>query len=324
MIPDLVSTVIPVHNRPRQLHDAVASVLAQDYRPIEIIIVDDGSTDETLTVAHALAIEHPGVIRPLRQANAGPGAARESGRLAARGEFIQYLDSDDLLLPGKFRAQVAALRSNLEADVAYGITYLRRADGFLVEVPHKNTGQSLSTMFPYFLVSRWWETATPLYRSKVTDAAGPWTNLSLEEDWEYDCRVAALGGKLAWVSQPVSEHRDHAGHRLSRGQALDPARMRQRAVSHALIFSHALRAAVPLDSPEMQQFSRELFLVARQCGAAGLPVESRQLFEAARRASGRKRARSIDYLVYRSVAAIVGWTAAGKASHWLDNIRGGE
>ena len=146
----------------------MASVLAQDYRPIEIIIVDDGSTDETLTVAHALAIEHPGVIRPIRQANAGPGAARESGRLAARGEFIQYLDSDDLLLPGKFRAQVAALRSNLEADVAYGITYLRKADGCLVEVPHKKTGESLSTMFPYFLVSRWWKR-----RRRYTAAKSP-------------------------------------------------------------------------------------------------------------------------------------------------------
>ena len=97
----LVTTIIPVYNRPCFLREAVASVLAQTYRPIEIIIVDDGSGPETVAVCEELAAAHP-EIRILHQENAGPGAARERGRLAARGEFIQYLDSDDRLLPEKF------------------------------------------------------------------------------------------------------------------------------------------------------------------------------------------------------------------------------
>ena len=99
----LVSTIIPVHNRPSLLREAVASVLAQTYRPIEIIIVDDGSTDETGREAEALAECHS-EVRAIHRENGGPGAARETGRLAARGEFIQYLDSDDLLLPEQIRA----------------------------------------------------------------------------------------------------------------------------------------------------------------------------------------------------------------------------
>jgi len=323
MIDGLVSTIVPVYNRPRQLREAVESALRQDYRPIEIVIVDDGSTDETPDVAQALAHAYPNVVRVTRQANAGPGAARETGRKLTRGEFIQYLDSDDLLLPGKFSAQVAALRADPAADVAYGITHMRDADGALGQAPHKRTGERIATMFPAFLMSRWWETATPLYRRTVTDAAGPWTALSLEEDWEYDCRVASLGGRLVWVPLPVSEHRDHSGMRLSRGDALDPTRMRQRAESHRLILAHALRAEVPLQSPEMQHFARALFLLARQCGAAGLPAQSRELFEAARRASGPLRSRGADYRAYRSVASVIGWTATGRASHWLDRWRKG-
>jgi glycosyltransferase involved in cell wall biosynthesis len=322
MIHGLVSTIIPVYNRARQLREAVESALAQDYRPIEIVIVDDGSTDDIPAVAQALAEAHPDAIHIVRQANAGPGAARENGRMSARGEFIQYLDSDDLLLPGKFSAQVAALRAHPEADVAYGITYTRDATGQREDKPHKRTGERIPTMFPAFVMSRWWETATPLYRRTATDAAGPWSTLSLEEDWEYDCRVASVGGRLVWVPIPVSEHRDHGGERLSRGDALDPSRMRQRATSHLLILGHALRAGVSLESPEMRHYARELFLLARQCGAAGLPQASRDLFEAARHASGPRRSRGADYRAYRAVASVLGWGGAGRASQWLDKLRG--
>src|SRR5205814_5528871 len=83
----LVSTIIPVHNRAGLLREAVASVLAQTYRPIEIIIVDDGSTDDTARIADALAAESPGVVRAVHQANAGQGPAREAGRRLATGEF---------------------------------------------------------------------------------------------------------------------------------------------------------------------------------------------------------------------------------------------
>src|SRR4051795_5577813 len=94
----IVSTIIPVFNRPAMLREAVASVLAQTYRPIEIIIVDDSSTDDTPVVIDELAARHP-EVRGIRRPNGGPGLARESGRGEARGEFIQYLDSDDLLMP---------------------------------------------------------------------------------------------------------------------------------------------------------------------------------------------------------------------------------
>jgi hypothetical protein len=224
-------------------------------------------------------------------------------------------------LPGKFAAQVAALRMNEDADVAYGITLVRDGDGNLRQKPHKATGQEIATMFPRFLVERWWETTTPLYRSRVTDLAGPWTDLRLEEDWEYDCRIASFGGNLVWVPQAVSEHRDHMGARLSQGPALDPERLRHRARSHSLIFSHALRARIDPHSKEMRHFARALFLLSRQCGAAALPIESAKLFELSRKASSEPQWRGWDYLAYRLATVLFGWTFAGKASQWLDGAR---
>lgn len=320
MISGLVTTIIPVYNRPAQLHEAVASVLAQDYRPIEIIIVDDGSTDDTLAVAQALAEQHPDIIRVATQVNAGPGMAREHGRQLAQGEFIQYLDSDDVLLPGKFAAQVGALRQHPDADVAYGMTRFRHLDGSVEPGPWKGSGVARPAMFPAFLRERWWDTPNPLYRASVCDQAGSWSDLRLEEDWEYDCRIAAMGARLAWCEQYVCEVRDHAGGRLCRGSAADAPRQRERARSHELIYGHALRAGLK-DTPEMQHFARALFLLSRQCGAAGLGAESRRLFELSRQAAGEGRSKGLDYSLYKMAAGLIGWEAMGRLSGWLDGLR---
>jgi glycosyltransferase involved in cell wall biosynthesis len=320
---DLVSAIVPVFNRPLQLQEAVASVLAQDWRPIEVIIVDDGSTDATPAVALALAQAHPGVVRVLTQPNGGPGLARERGRREARGEFIQYVDSDDILLPGKFSAQVDALRANPQCDVAYGMTRLRYANGEVAGGAFKDSGLRRDSMFPSFLLERWWDTCTPLYRRAICDRAGPWTDLRLEEDWEYDCRIAALGPRLAWCDRYVCEYRDHPGARLCRGEPFDPSRLAQRARAHALIYSHARSAGIGPAAAEMQSFARSLFLLARQCGAAGLESHSRNLFRLSCAAAGRRRSRGFDYLVYRALANLFGWQNMGRASHWIDSIRRG-
>jgi glycosyltransferase involved in cell wall biosynthesis len=311
----LVSTIIPVYNRGSLLVEAVNSVLAQTYRPIEIIVVDDASTDDTPGVIESLAERHP-ELRSVRRANGGPGLARETGRLEAKGDFIQYLDSDDLLLPRKLELQVAALRARPECGIAYGIIRYRNARGEEIVCDWKPANQIVQTLFPSMLIARWWETISPLFRRSVTDAAGPWTALRLEEDWEYDCRIAALGVRLAFVNEVVGEHRDHGEGRLSRGAALDPARLRYRAAAHLLIAGHAKRGGVPNDAPEMQTFARELFHLARQCGATGLTEESRRLVDASREFSDAR-----DLRLYERLANAVGWRAAGRAAALVDRLR---
>src|SRR5437588_2235504 len=204
----LVTTIIPVYNRSAMLRTAVHSVLAQTYRPIEIVIVDDGSTDETAAVCDELARANHGIVRVIHQANGGPGAAREAAMRTTRGEFIQFLDSDDVLLPPKFAVQVAALEGDPSRDIAYGWTRIV-IHGVARERPWKRTGERIETMFPSMLESRWWATPTPLYRAELLRRAGPWTALRMEEDWEYDCRMASLGVKLAYVEEWVTESRFH-------------------------------------------------------------------------------------------------------------------
>jgi glycosyltransferase involved in cell wall biosynthesis len=321
LVEGLVSTIIPVHNRPLLLQEAVASVLAQTYRPIEIVIVDDGSTDDTAQSIIALAAGYPSIVRHLRIPNGGPGAAREAGRVTASGEFIQYLDSDDLLLPRKFELQVGGLRAHPECDVAYGRTRFYGVGESPGTTSWKRTGERIETMFPSFLQSRWWDTSTPLYRREVTDLAGPWTGLRNEEDWEYDCRIASKWGRLHYCDAFVSDTRITLGYQLSTAGSSDPEKLKNRATAHRLILEHATAAQISHQTCEMQHFARELFLLARQCGAAGLADESRMLFELARKASGTERSRGIDLVLYGAGARLLGWRAMGSLACRLDRFR---
>ena len=99
----LLSVIMPVYNGAEFLAEAVASIVAQAYQPLEIIVVDDGSTDETATIVQSLG----GEIRYLYQFNQGPAAARNAGLALAQGDLIAFLDVDDLWPADKLAQQMA-------------------------------------------------------------------------------------------------------------------------------------------------------------------------------------------------------------------------
>ena len=307
VIPGLVSTVIPVYNRPDMLRQAVGSVLAQSWTNIEIIISDDGSSEETIAAAESLVTSNPGVLRLVRNSNRGPGPAREAGRLLARGEFIQYLDSDDRLLPNKFTAQIQRLRQRPEAGVAYGQTRLIDVAGNVLVSPYKWTGQEREHLLPGLLVDRWWCTHTPLYRRSVTDAAGPWTDLRYSQDWEYDARVAALGTILVNCHELVSEHRTHDGNRQTGSGRWLPPRAQVRFFSSLL--ASARQASVATSSPEMKHFTRWIFKQARECAALRDPESAAALCELVEQAQGRD---SFELKLFRKLAGVIGWAPAAR------------
>jgi glycosyltransferase involved in cell wall biosynthesis len=103
----LVSVIIPVYNGERHLAEAIDSVLAQEYRPLEIIVVDDGSTDGSAGIARSCAD-----LRYIHRPNGGPAAARNTGIAASAGEFIAFLDHDDVWVPNKLTIEVEVLVTN--------------------------------------------------------------------------------------------------------------------------------------------------------------------------------------------------------------------
>jgi len=108
-----VSVIIPTHNRAWVLKEAIDSVLAQDFKDFELIVIDDGSTDDTRQILDSYARD----LIVLRQSNRGVSAARNVGIEAAAGHLIAFLDSDDLWLPQKLSAQVNFFNSNPDAVI---------------------------------------------------------------------------------------------------------------------------------------------------------------------------------------------------------------
>ena len=323
VVRDLVSTIIPVYNRPRLLLHAVESVLAQTHRAFEIIIVDDGSTDETPEVARSLENQHPNRITFVQKRNTGPGPAREAGRQVACGEFVQYLDSDDRLLPNKFKSQIQVLRSHPDCGIAYGYTRLINEDGQPLVAPFKWTGKDIPFLFPGLLIDRWWCTHTPLYRRTVTDAIGPWCNLWMSEDWEYDARAGAIGVRLVNCKQYVSEHRHHSGLRLTSPDngTSDPEWLHNRVKLLSALWSNARQAQVYSDLPEYQHFSRWAFAIARQCAAAELINEAKNCLSLAEAAASSGGMSHFDLGAYKWVSQVVGYKIAGQLSQRITQFK---
>ena len=110
----LISVVIPVYNGGRFIAAAVESVLAQDYQPLELIVIDDGSTDQTRAIVNKFAR-----ARLLSQSHQGAGAARNAGVRESKGEFIAFLDADDLWTDTKLSRQMEAFLKNAELETVF-------------------------------------------------------------------------------------------------------------------------------------------------------------------------------------------------------------
>ncbi len=198
----LVSVIVPTYNYGRYLTEAVRSVQRQSLSAWECVVVDDGSTDDTRAIAEGLAAADPRV-RYVYQQNHGLSAARNTGIREARGDLLQFLDSDDMIEPRKLEAQSAFLAAHPETGIVYGeVRYFSdRAPGERLYSPRpgnrpwmpgaSGTGGPLVAAL---LGDNIMVVNCPLVRRTVVDACGDFdVRLHANEDWQYWIRCAAAG-----------------------------------------------------------------------------------------------------------------------------------
>jgi glycosyltransferase involved in cell wall biosynthesis len=320
MVENRVTVIIPVFNRSKRLKDAVMSVLLQSYSSIEIIIVDDGSTDDTAEVAAILLRKWPGTILVYTQNNSGPALARELGTQKSSGEFIQYLDSDDLLLPQKLELQVTAFQAHQHSEISYGISYEEdySFEPPLVRGPMRSTGEEISYLFPKLLNERWWTTSSPLYRRSLIDKIGPWEDLINEEDWEFDAHAGSLNTLLNWVPSGLSIRRINLDHNhLSHGGCTDTNKIADRVKAKHLILKHALKSGMKKTDHEMEVFSRECLFISRQCALLDLENQAELMFRLSKKASRFFKNSRLTSVLYGVFSAIIGWKKTAEISIWI-------
>jgi glycosyltransferase involved in cell wall biosynthesis len=188
-----VSVVIPTYNRKRVLPEAIASVQAQSFRDLEILVCDDGSTDESRAAVEALMRGDPR-IRWIEGAHSGyPGAVRNRGIRAAKGEWIAFQDSDDLWIPAKLDKQLAILQAAPEAQFIYSHAAALSPDGSTTRMTPfriRRQGRVFETFLMYSVV----HTPTVLVRRELLERVGYFDEgmkLRIGEDYELFLRLAA-------------------------------------------------------------------------------------------------------------------------------------
>jgi glycosyltransferase involved in cell wall biosynthesis len=208
----LVTVIIPAYNRSNWIGQTLDSLAQQTWRQLEVIVVDDGSTDGTLERLRERAPMGAGrELRLLGQANAGVSAARNTGTRAATGEFIIYLDSDDLLFPNAVARYVEALSKH---QAGYCIAPIDSTDeeGRLIN-DHRRYYPNVRSSD--FLFGCFWLVHGACYRREVLRAAEPWNmTLSQGEDHEFYWRIKVTSGAGCYLDVVQGSYRQHSRDQL--------------------------------------------------------------------------------------------------------------
>jgi glycosyltransferase involved in cell wall biosynthesis len=267
----LVSVIIPTYNRAGIICETIDNVFQQTYTNIEVIVIDDGSKDDTLTRLGSYGNR----IRVISQANAGPAAARNRGIEASCGEIVAFQDSDDLWKPGKLESQVRVL-TGLDSSVpcclcnadfgeingkrltSFGISEIDTAypEGLWI-----NVTEVLATRFVLF-------NQTVAIRREAIDKVGIFDEtLKYLEDYDLPLRLAAEG-PWAYIQDPLVIYREGAPNSFSQQALRDPIVLKECEIK---IFEKALtRAERCGDTKARWQINRRLKTFRRFLGAEKL------------------------------------------------------
>lgn len=220
MNPPLVSILIPCHNAGPWIRDTLESALTQTWPHREIIVVDDGSTDDSAAIVRTYG---PRGVTLLSQPQAGQSAAFNTALAAARGDFFEFLDADDLLAPDKLECQLARLATLPPETVASGAWARFTDDPTQARFKPERVWQDFDPAS--WLVSSWegggmMHGAAWLVPAAVARRAGPWTaSLSLINDFDYFARVLLASRGVAFCAEARTYYRTGSTSSLSHARS---------------------------------------------------------------------------------------------------------
>lgn len=212
-----ISVVIPTYNCVDLLSTAIRSAYAQTIAPAEVIVVDDGCTDGTAEVVRELARSLPASFIFIQKPNGGEASARNCGVAAATGEYVAFLDSDDVWLPTKFERQLPFFESSPSPSLTF--TALTRVEGesrdlVRVEGWEPTPAYALRRLMKWCCVTP----STVIVRRDVLASVGGFDeSLPLSTDWDMWLRLAAAGHRFAYLPEAMTDYLWHANN-MSRDQ----------------------------------------------------------------------------------------------------------
>lgn len=216
-----VSVVIPAYNAADTLPRALRSALEQTYAPLEVIVVDDGSTDGTATVAERFQGSTGPPVLVLRQQNQGPSAARNSAIKSAAGEFVAFLDADDRWFPEKLEHQVDLMQREGTRFSATGFHYYAVAHDHEGSEAFTDWRPDRAAVLDRMLVRNCIMTTTVCVARDLLDNAGLFDPaISYGEDYDLWMRIIGLGAMVSYVPLPLADYTPPIDSLTSRSQQI--------------------------------------------------------------------------------------------------------
>lgn len=274
-----VSVIIPAFNRESYLPETLDSVWRQVHRPVEVVVVDDGSTDGSVAVAKQFARDRSGdsfEVFVIEQPNAGPTVARNHGFEASTGDAVLFLDSDDVLDACGLAASVHLL---CEGDLDFVHARVQSCDADLKPWNEEPIGSEFGGSSEE-LIRYHWHTMGGLYRRDTVVRAGGWfTDIIGSDDWVFQVRVKLVSNRWAYGEHLHGFYRQHADERLivsrfKRSFVLD--------VERACIEIARLAEAHGRFTPGLRWLlAKRLAIHALELGANGCAVDRKRLIKRA-------------------------------------------
>lgn len=317
--PPLVSVLIPAYRAGRWIKAAIDSALAQRHPAVEVIVVDDGSPDDTLARAREAAAPHGDRVVVITQPNRGASAARNLAYARSRGRYLQYLDADDLLDPEKIAVQVERLEAAPPLTLASGrwrrFTDVPGDRPDNVEASYRDlTGVEFLQLF--YEKASMMQPGAWLVSRDLHEKAGRWDeSLSVNDDGEFFARVMLASAGIRFCPEALVHYRAGHGATLSRQRSARALASVFRATE--LITGHLLAA-------ESSPRSRAAAAYAWKWTAFELlPEAPERADEALRRCAGLGGSPRPFPAGPRlsALAAIIGWGRAKRLAAWLQALR---
>lgn len=212
-IQPLISVVMPCYNAAPYVAEAVVCVMQQSYANVELLVVDDGSTDASMAIVSELEKRYPGRIRLLFTSRVGPYPARNHGLSQARGEFVAFLDADDWWLPEALEKLYRVL-SGRDADIAY-CGWQNVGDGVRSE-PYVPPEYEKADPVDAFLRTCPWPIHAALLKRSVVDAIGGFSERRFSSmDYDFWLRALAHTRRIARVAEVLAFYRWHGQGQVS-------------------------------------------------------------------------------------------------------------
>ncbi len=311
---ELVSIIIPCYNAEKWIGKCIDSALSQTYSPVEVIVVDDGSTDTSLSIIEKYGKQ----IKWISYTNGGPSVARNRGIQISKGKYIQFIDADDYISPMKIKDQIEFLKTS-DKDIVYGDWCCQiYDDDSTIKSSSYITNQSAEDIIYYILSNNSIHCGSCLCKREVIEKiSGFDESLRIAEDYDFFVRLALSGAKFSYLDSCNYFYRIYNAITASHGQGINHPNSVKFVLDRICLF---LEDKDLLNSKYRHVLAYKYFFLAKSYSILGAFKESNICYKLSNEFSENQRFTPDGNSKHEKIYNLIGWELTSMLMYTLQVI----